>query len=339
MGTFPLYLELPADVKLKPVVPEWGANVALASLGTLAEASSEEGTAPAIGAIDDNTAGGSAWRSGDANVLPQTLTVSLASPATVDRVAIWGYSPRGYDIEALLSDGSWRKVADVRDESYRRFRTVAFAPVQSDTLRLTVVDSHTPKVEIAEFQVYAAGTTDGAAAERVNWAAAANGATATASSELVKESTVAEQDWGAKEPRITKLTLAGRAAHAIDGKRQISTWRDFYPTTWMADPAQPLPQWIEIRFTAARTLNSVTVYTIAFARWTPETSGIRDWDVEAWDGKAWQTVDRVEGSTRVSRVSRFKQPVKTDRIRIVVRATNDAEGTVGIMEVEAFGPK
>ena len=339
VGTFPQYLEMTAGAEFKPLVPEWGANVALASLGTLAEASSEEGTAPAIGALDGNNASGSAWRSAEANVLPQTLTVSLASPATIDRTAIWGYSPRGYDLEALLPDGTWSTLVSVRDESHRRFRSHAFAPVQTDTVRLTIVDSHTPTVEIAEIELYSTGTKAGQGVELVNWALAENGATATASSELVKEATVAQQDWGAKAPTIKKIALEGRAAHAIDGRRQISTWQDFFPTTWLADPAQPLPQWLEIRFGQPRTLHSLTVYTIAFARWTPETSGIRDWDVEIWDGKAWQLADRVAGNTRVSKVSRFKTPVKTDRVRIVVKATNDPEGTVGIMEVEAFGPR
>lgn len=339
VGTFPQYLVLPADAKFEPVVEEWGANVALASLGTLSEASSEEGTSPAVGAIDGNNSGGSAWRSGEANVLPQTLTVSLASPATINRVAIWSYSPRGYDLDALMPDGSWRNLASVRDETYRRFRTLKFDPVQTDTVRLTVVDSHTPKVAIAEIELYGASASTGKSVELVNWALAENGATATASSELVKEAKVATQDWGAKEPTIKKISLEGRASHAIDGKRQISTWQDFFPTTWMADTSKPLPQWLEIRFDKERILNSLTVYTIAFARWTPETSGIRDWDVEVWDGKEWKVVDSVVGNTRVSKVSRFKTPVTTDRVRIVVKATNDPEGTVGIMEVEAFGPR
>lgn len=339
VGTFPQYLVLPPDAVFEPVVEDWGSNVALASLGTLAEASSEEGTSPAVGAIDGDNTGGSAWRSGEANVLPQTLAVSLASPATINRVAIWSYSPRGYDIEALMPDGSWRTLATVRDETYRRFRTLTFDPVQTDTVRMTVVDSHTPKVEIAEIELYGTGAAAGKSVELVNWALAENGASATASSELVKEATVATQDWGAKEPTIKKISLEGRAAHAIDGKRQISTWQDYFPTTWMADPSKPLPQWLEIRFDQKRTLNSLTVYTIAFARWTPETSGIRDWDVEAWDGKEWRVVDSVVGNVRVSKVSRFKPPLTTDRVRIVVKASNDSEGTVGIMEVEAFGPR
>jgi hypothetical protein len=49
-------------------------------------------------------------------------------------------------------------------------------------------------------------------------------------------------------------------------------------------------------------------------------------------------VDSVTGNTRVSRITRLKTPATTDKIRILVKATNDPEGTVGLMEVQAFGP-
>jgi hypothetical protein len=156
---------------------------------------------------------------------------------------------------------------------------------------------------------------------------------------MKKEVSVAEMDWGAKTPRIVKSTLHGKAENAIDGKRLNHDWRDFFPTTWIAAADQPLPQWLEIDLAGPKQLTNVTVYTIAFSCWTPATSGIRAWDVQVWDGKDWKTVDSVKDNVKVSKISRFKTPVTTDKIRIVVNATNDPMGTVGIMEVEAFGPK
>jgi len=339
VGSFPNYLILPAGTTLAPVAEKWGTNVALASLGAIAESTSEEGTSPAVGAIDGDTAGGSAWRSLTPNEFPQTLTVTLAGPAPVNRVAIWGYSPRGYDVEVVGAAGDWVKVVSRRDQPYARFRTEAFDPVVTDQVRLTVVDGVGDRAEIAEFQVYSAVAAGGAGLDLINWALKGNGATALASSEMIKETAVAEQDWGAKQPRITQMKLEGRAENAIDGKRLVANWREFFPTTWMAAPAAPLPQWLEIRFAGPKTLSSVAVYTIAFATWSPATSGVRDWDVQTWDGQDWVTAERVTGNTKVSKVTRFRKPVQTDRIRIVVNATNDPEGTVGLMEVEAFGTK
>ena len=119
-------------------------------------------------------------------------------------------------------------------------------------------------------------------------------------------------------PILTMLLLVGAATNAIDGKRLIGNWRDFFPTTWVADSSQPLPQWLEIDLAGPKKLTSITVYTVAFATWTPDSSGIRAWDVQVWDGKAWLTVDSVTDNVRVSKITRLKTPVTTDKIRIVV---------------------
>jgi hypothetical protein len=339
VGTYPCYLIAEAQAQLDPLPEKWGANVALASLGATAEASTEEGVHPAVSAIDGNTASGSSWRSLVPNELPQSLTVSLAGPATVERVGIWGYGPRGYDLEALRPDGTWVKLASRRDQPYQRFRSESFKPLVTDRVRLTIVDSTTDRAEVAELQVFSPSASIGKAAELVNWALKSNGATARASSEMKREVTVAEQDWGAKQPRTSKVVLHGKAENAIDGKRLIGHWKDFFPTTWVAAAGQPLPQWLQIDLAAPRKISSITVYTIAFAGWTPENSGIRAWDVQVWDGKDWQTVDSVTDNVRVSKTTRLMKPVVTQKIRILVKVTNDPKGTVGIMEVEAYGPR
>ena len=337
--TFPTYLVLAGNATITPVPEEWGANLALASLGAVAESTSEEGTHPAVQAIDGDEASDTCWRNLNPNELPQSLTVSLAGPAVINRVGIWSYSARGYDLEAMGADGKWVKLVSRRDQPNKRFRCETFKPVTTDQVRLTIVDSYTDHAEVAELQIFSPGAAAGKAMDLVNWALATNGSTATASSELTKTVTVAQQDWGAKQPRITQIQVDAKPSDAIDGKRLISDWREFYPTTWMAAPGAALPQWLEVDFDAPRTLNSIAVYTIAFARWSPADNGIRDWDVQVWDGANWKTVDTITNNVKVSHISRLRPPVTTQKIRIVVKATNDPEGTVGIMEVEAYGPK
>jgi hypothetical protein len=339
VGSYPSYLVLPAKAKLEPVAENWGVNVALSSLGATAESSSEEGVHPAVSAVDGQTSTESSWRSLVPNELPQTLTVTLAGPTAIDRIGIWGYSPRGYDVEAMGSDGKWVKIVTRRDQPYQRFRTEKFEALTTDQLRMTIVDSYSDRAEIAELQIFSPSAGTGKAMELVNWALKSNGSTAMASSSMKKEVSMAELVWGAKQPKINKFVLDGEAENAIDGKRLIGDWREFFPTTWVADSAQPLPQWLEIDFATEKEINSVTVYTVAFGPWTPDTSGIRAWDVQVWDGNGWKTVDSVTDNVRVSRITRLKTPVKTAKIRIVVKATNDAKGTVGIMEVEAYGPR
>jgi hypothetical protein len=330
---------LPAKAKFDAVPEKWGTNVALSSLGATAESSTELGTNPAVSVIDGNTASFSCWRSMTPNEVPQTITVTFAGLTPVNRVGIWGYSPRGYDVEAMGADGKWAKLVSKRDQPYARFRTETFKTILTDQIRLTVVDSYTSHVEIAEFQVFSPTAGAGKAVELINWALASNGATAKASSVMKKDVSVAEMDWGATKPRINKITLEGKAENAIDGKRLIGGWRDFFPTTWMAAVDAKTPQWLEITFAGKKKISSVAVYTIAFSNWTPASSGIRDWDIQVWDGQQWQTVDTVKENVRVSKISRLKVPAVTEKIRIVVNATNDPMGSIGIMEVEAYGPR
>ena len=336
--SFPTYLVVPAKARIATVPERWGTNLALASLGATAESSSEMGTSPAVSAIDGSAASDPRWRSLNPNELPQSLTVTLAGPAPINRVGLWSASARGYDLEAVGANGQWVKLASRRDQPLQRFRSETFKTLVTDQVRVTILDSYSDRAEAAELQVFSPTATRGEKVELVNWALKSNGATAKASSEMIKDVTVAEQDWGAKQPRILKMKLEARAENAIDGKRLVANWREFFPTTWMAAPGAPLPQWLEVDFAGPKKITSVAVYTIAFATWTPATSGVRDWDVQTWDGKDWQTVDSVAGNARVSKISRLKQPVTTDKIRIFVKGTNDPEGTVGLMEVQAFGP-
>lgn len=338
VGTYPTYLVLPAQATIRTVPEQWGANVALAAGGAIAESSSEEGTQPAISAIDGNTASESSWRSLTPNELPQSLTVMLSGMAPIDRVGIWGYSPRGYDLEAMGADGRWKTLVTKRDQPYQRFRTETFKTIVTEGVRLTVVDSTTDRVAIAELEVYSPSAKSGEVVELVNWALKTNGATATASSQMEKEVTIAEQDWGAKKPRLTQIKLEAKAENAIDGKRMIKDWREFFPTTWMAKANVEADQWLEITFPEPRKLTSIAVYTIAFANWTPANSGIRDWDIELWNN-GWKKLDSIRDNERVSRITRLKEPTLTEKIRIVVKGTNDPRGTMGIMEVEAFGMK
>ncbi len=155
VGSYPCYLVADAQARLDPVPEKWGVNVAQASFGATAEASSEEGVHPAVSAIDGNPSSGSSWRSLVPNELPQSLTVTLAGPTAVDRVGIWGYGPRGYDLEAQDAHGKWVKLASRRDQPYRRFRAEAFKPLVTDQVRLTIVDSFTDRAEVAELQVFA----------------------------------------------------------------------------------------------------------------------------------------------------------------------------------------
>jgi len=126
--------------------------------------------------------------------------------------------------------------------------------------------------------------------------------------------------------------------------------------SWLSTPFDPLepgvaaePEWIELAWDAPRTLSAVqltcntrlndwfNVYGHGHtgARAEPET--VRDYriEIDAGDG-SWQTVADVSDNYRRLRRHTF-EPVDTDRLRIVVEATNGVPW-VELFEVRAYGP-
>lgn len=62
---------------------------------------------------------------------------------------------------------------------------------------------------------------------------------------------------------------------------------------------------------------------------------VRDYRIEAWDGGAWQTLLRETGNRRRRKVHVLTEQVKTDRLRVVVEATNGSE-FAQIVEVRVY---
>jgi hypothetical protein len=156
---------------------------------------------------------------------------------------------------------------------------------------------------------------------QVNVAAAANGATAAASS---------THDSG-YDP-----------SGAINGDRKGLSWgngggwNDGTPGTW--------PDSLEVTFNGTKTITEVDVFSVQDNYTSPveptpamtfTSYGLTDFTVEYWDGAAWQTVPGgvITGNTLVWRRLTFA-PVKASKIRVTV---NNALGTWSrITEVEAW---
>jgi hypothetical protein len=158
--------------------------------------------------------------------------------------------------------------------------------------------------------------------ERLNVALAANGGVATASSTL----------------------SAGYApSGAINGDRTGSGWGS--GAGWNDGTPNAFPDWIEVAFDGARTIDEISVFsmqdnytspveptpTMTFSLW-----GLRAFTVEYWDGAAWAPIPgaSVTGNSLVWR--RFLiAPITTTRIRVFV--TGALNGYSRVVEVEAWG--
>ncbi len=146
----PLYLTIPgADVGDVSVVAAetFGSNLALASKGATATASSSQGGSNVPSAVIQGTAnaknagglnGTPAWASQQGDNSPW-VQVNLASAITLDRVVVSTSSLgsvlpglRDYTVE-LDENGTWTTVATVTNEFFNRMEEVRFPPAQGVT--------------------------------------------------------------------------------------------------------------------------------------------------------------------------------------------------------------
>ena len=136
-------------------------NLALTTLGATADASStgklpksETRVPPAVALTGDWTGYGSAlalcgrrqgWSEDEANKdqFPDWFEVKLPQPAPVARVRVyldygaWERLLRDYDVQ-VFTDGDWRTVAQVRDNTYGFISDHSFAPVTTDRVRVFI---------------------------------------------------------------------------------------------------------------------------------------------------------------------------------------------------------
>ena len=161
----------------------------------------------------------------------------------------------------------------------------------------------------------------GPATGRVNVAAAANGGTALASSFLG----------------------AGYApAGALDGNRRGEPWGG--GTGWQDGTPSAGPDWLEIHFAGAQTINEVDVFSVQDAYTAPvepelgqtfSLYGVTEFHVEYWTGTEWTL---VRGGVNAGNRQVWRQlvftPVTTTAIRITVTGTIDP--WTRLTEVEAY---
>ncbi|MCL5269934.1 MAG: FAD-dependent oxidoreductase, partial [bacterium] len=108
---------------------------------------------------------------------------------------------------------------------------------------------------------------------------------------------------------------------------------------WASDPAQPLPQWVELALPAPAALNTVCLtFDSDFNRRYPGgevvRQMVRDYTLEAHDGTAWREVARVHGNYQRRRVHRFES-VTAARLRLTVQATC-GDRSAKVFEIRAY---
>ncbi|MCA1593626.1 MAG: hypothetical protein LC754_13440, partial [Acidobacteria bacterium] len=182
--------------------------------------------------------------------------------------------------------------------------------------RVTAVNASGEGLYCTEFQLNALCT-------NLNVAQAVNGALAIASS------TYSSRNYS--------------ALSAIDGERAGANWE--LGGGWNDATRDVWPDSLEVNFNGSKTVDEIRVYTLQnnfkqpvepTATTPADLYGIRDFDVQYWNGLAWATVPggSVTNNDKAMRVFTFDN-ITTTKIRVLVN--NGRAHFSRITEVEAFG--
>jgi hypothetical protein len=159
-------------------------------------------------------------------------------------------------------------------------------------------------------------------AGEVNWALAANGSHATASSQ--------DASGGVARP----------ASGVIDGRRDDTGWGAGHG--WASKGGEPLPQWLEVDFGQERSVQRFVVISYQKDN-SPETAGkwgVRNYTIEAWDKRRqkWKPLlAEASDFPRKVRVHKLSKPVRTDRFRVLFTEVAPLDGQARLLQVEAWG--
>ena len=154
-----------------------------------------------------------------------------------------------------------------------------------------------------------------------NWAAAANGGSASASS------TDTTGQYGSFPP-----------AGAIDGVRSDSGWMSGHG--WASMPGAAMPVWFEVDFAAAASLTRFVVITYEASGAPAGKYGITNYRIQIWNQAAqlWQTVvTEHRDLALMTRVHTLTAPLGTTKCRLIIDDVAGGDGMARLLQVEAWG--
>jgi Bacterial Ig-like domain (group 3) len=315
-------------------------NVALASNGGVASASSTLSAAFPVNSINNNEragvnwGNGGGWADGTPNSFPDWAQITFNGSKTIDHVVVytvqdnWQNPIEPTDTMTFTTWGltdftvqgwngtAWVTLGSVSGNNLVK-RTVNFAAYTTDRIRINIISALNSYSRITEVEAW--GVNGGGS----NVALASNGGVASASS------------------TYTQSGYSFPVAAINNNERAGTNWG--YGGGWANSNANTYPDWVEIDFNGSKTIDHVIVYTMQDNYGSPveptdsmtfSLYGITDFTVQGWNGGSWVTLGTVSGNNLVKRTVNF-MPYTTNRIRINI--TSALNGYSRITEVEAWG--
>jgi hypothetical protein len=124
------------------------------------------------------------------------------------------------------------------------------------------------------------------------------------------------------------------ACGAVDGDRDSEHWAK--TTGWNDATKGNFPDWLQVTFDQPQTVGRVDLYTLNSKQYPAARYGLKDWDVQAQVGGAWQTVAEVRDNVAGLKSSTFT-PVTATAVRILALASNEGPTYSRVVELEVYG--
>jgi len=321
--------------------PVNGTNVALASNGGIATASSTNSAGFLPSAVIDNQRSGAGWGNGGGwndgtiDAFPDWIEIAFAGVKTIDHVVVYSvqdnylnpveptdslkFTLRGItDFSVQGFDGTnWVTLATVTGNNLVK-RTLSFAPFGASKIRVTITGALARWSRVTEIEAWTSTVTT--KAPSTNFALASNGGVAVASS---------------------TNSSGFLPAYVNDGRRSGAGWGA--GGGWNDATSGAFPDWVEIDFNGVKTIDTAVVYSVQDDYLNPveptdlmtfSLRGITDFAVQAFDGSNWVTLATATGNRMVKRSVSFT-PFATSRLRIYI--TGALAYWSRVTEIEAWG--
>lgn len=112
---------------------------------------------------------------------------------------------------------------------------------------------------------------------------------------------------------------------------------------WRSDPAVPLPQWIELAWDKPHKIQQLQItfpghLLREYHAYPPhyrDPQCAQAYEIQTWTGGTWVTRVQITDNTTTRVVHTLEEPVSTDKVRIVVNATN-GDPSAGIYEIRCY---
>ena len=112
---------------------------------------------------------------------------------------------------------------------------------------------------------------------------------------------------------------------------------------WISDPAQPLPQWLELNWPAPQTIGEIQLVFPghlvreyhAYAPYYRDPQCPRDYTIQAWVNNTWQPLTEVRDNYQRLRRHTLPAAINTTRLRVIISATN-GDPSAALYEIRCY---